>query len=180
MYILFNTSSLIFSSSGCLIYALIFQITSRTYFRYIKWYCKLLLHSQQNCEQGVGKLEGGEERVHMDAHHTAGNGGVPLQWPLHKEDEFLLETAILRNPIATECGIVKFSKPELIVRTIVATGKCLQGHGQCIEEEVHPGHGFRDKEEQTRQGDAHIEGCHSELNEHGQRHEGFNGAKKSV
>lgn len=116
----------------------------------------------------------------MDAHHAAGNGCIPLQRTLHKEHKFLLEAAILCNPVATKCRIVKFAKPELIVRAIVAAGKCLQGHGQCIEQEIHPGHGFGNKEKQTSNGNAHVERCHSELDEHGQRHEGFNGSEEPV
>lgn len=82
----------------------------------------------------------------MDAQHASGHGSVLLQRTFHKEHQFLLESARLLQPIATEGSVGQLAKPQLINRAIVADGKDLQRHCKSIKEEIDSRPGLCHKE----------------------------------
>lgn len=116
----------------------------------------------------------------MDAQHASGLGSVLLQRTFYKKHQFLLESARLLQPIATEGSVVQLAKPQLINRAIVAGGKYLQRHCKCIEEEIDSRPGFCHKEEHGGNAQAQIQGADSDLYQHGQRYERLHSLEESA
>lgn len=116
----------------------------------------------------------------MDAQHAPCHGSVLLQRTFHKEHQFLLESARLLQPIATECSVVQLAKPQLINCAIVAGGKDLQRHCKCVEEEIDSRPGLCDEEEHGGNAQAEIQGADRDLYQHGQRYKRLHGPEESA